>query len=89
MCGFVAIGPPRRKGKTMGEFDLDLQVGGTAFGWESVFRPQQSGLPGAVQLETGGPLGCAPTDRTTDCSTCVNMTCARTCGGATGSPCAC
>lgn len=71
----------------MGEFDLDLQTGGTAYGWESVFRPQ--GGHGGIQLATDSPLGCAPTDSSTDCSTCANMTCSFTCGGATGSPCAC
>ncbi|HEY3685333.1 MAG TPA: hypothetical protein VGL93_20045 [Streptosporangiaceae bacterium] len=71
----------------MGEFDLDLQVGGQAFGWESVFRPQPAAAPDAVGLSTGPsyPLGCAPTGiGVTNCGTCV------TCGpGATGSPCAC
>jgi hypothetical protein len=74
----------------MGEFDLDLQVGGNAHGWESVFRPQQGGAPDGIRMAaTNSPLGCAPTSGATDCSTCVNMTCARTCGGLTGSPCAC
>jgi hypothetical protein len=79
----------------MGEFDLDLQFGGTAFGWESVFRPQPGGVPGIVRMDTGSDCcvyACDPTSNGgyttcsghTDCGTCV------TCGpGATGSPCAC
>lgn len=74
----------------MGEFDLDLQVGGTALGWESIFRPGPGDPSGEFHMAaTDSPLGCAPTDSATDCSTCSNMTCSLTCGGATGSPCAC
>jgi len=71
----------------MGEFDLDLQIGGARHGWESVFRPQPGDAPGNAGMTTGPsyPLGCFPTEPgRTDCGTCV------TCGpGATGSPCAC
>lgn len=66
----------------MGEFDLDLQVGSNGFGWESVFRPGRDDVPGAVRMDTTGPsypLGCTP----------QTNTCDFTCGGLTGSPCAC
>lgn len=74
----------------MGEFDLDLQVGSNAYGWESVFRPQPWGTPGAARmpglsLPVTAATGCHPSDPgSTACGTCA------TCGpGATGSPCAC
>ncbi|HEY3685331.1 MAG TPA: hypothetical protein VGL93_20035 [Streptosporangiaceae bacterium] len=74
----------------MGEFDLDLQVGGVANGWESVFRPQPGGAPGIVRMATDSQLGCAPSGGPTECATCYTCaTCAFTCAGATGSPCAC
>lgn len=68
----------------MGEFDLDLRVGGDTYGWESVFRPKGTGAPGIVRMSASsndpeGCLGCTP----------YTDTCAMTCGGLTGSPCAC
>ena len=87
----------------MGEFDLDLRLDDSTFGWESVFRPQSAAEPGMIR-EPGTVVapprlsdpGCVyPCDPTGDSSCSTNSghtncgTCV-TCGpGATGSPCVC
>lgn len=66
----------------MGEFDLDLQVGGKTFGWESIYRPDPQDPSSGIRMASHPVLGCA-TGATCD------PTCSFSCDGATGSPCAC